>query len=131
MQRRTLAVQESIRQTLAASYKNMDGELSPEAQSAFMNSLEIAGGGGGGGPPGIGGGPGGPGGPGGGGAGGGPGPGGQGGQLQDFNIVDVLADPRWSGMKNGRGMDMRNDNKRRDNGMWNFGLRFLHINYQL
>ena len=98
MQRRTLAVQESIRQTLAASYKNMEAELPPDAQSAFMNSLEMGVGMGGGG-------------------GGGGSCGGGGGQLQDFNIVDVLADPRWSGMKNGRGMDLRNENKRRDNGM--------------
>lgn len=97
MQRRTLAVQESIRQTLAASYKNMDAEIPPDAQSAaFMNSLEMGVGIGGGG-------------------GGGGNCGGGGGQLQDFNIVDVLADPRWSGMKNGRGMDLRNENKRRDN----------------
>lgn len=76
LQRRTLAVQESIRQTLAASYKNKE-EL---CENAFINAgLQNC--------------------------------------SPDFNIVDVLADPRWSGMRNGNRLDMRDDNKRRDGKM--------------
>lgn len=84
LHRRTLAVQESIRQTLAASGGGVD------ANNNSMPSLE---------------------------------------QhlprnIDDLNIVDMLADPRWSSMKQYRGMDDRHEGSRRENGT-NLALKIL------
>lgn len=75
MQLRTLRVQESIRQTLAASNgSNKEGLEDVTKTPELLHQLS----------------------------------------LQDLNIVDMLADPRWSGMKYYGGTDYRNDFSRKD-----------------
>ena len=75
MQLRTLRVQESIRQTLAASNgSNKEGLEDVTKNPELLHQLS----------------------------------------LQDLNIVDMLADPRWSGMKYYGGTDYRNDFSRKD-----------------
>lgn len=75
MQLRTLRVQESIRQTLAASNGfHKEGLEDVTKNPELLHQLS----------------------------------------LQDLNIVDMLADPRWSGMKYYGGTDYRNDFSRKD-----------------
>ena len=98
LQKRTLAMQESIRQTLAAASTSNDlnnNPLPPSLHQSHHNS-----------PPGT------------------QHPASPGGfdprTLDDLNIIDMLADPRWSGAKQYRGFEEGRDPHRRDNGIDDF-----------
>ncbi|XP_066924316.1 cytoplasmic polyadenylation element-binding protein-like isoform X2 [Clytia hemisphaerica] len=82
MQKRTLAMQESIRQTLAAASTTNGNDMN-------NNSL----------PP----------------SSGAPGAFDAARNLEELNIIDMLADPRWSGSKQYRGFEEGRDMSRRDN----------------
>lgn len=83
LQRRTLAVQESIRQTLAVSGGG-GGRGGVDPNNNSMQSLEPQ----------------------------------SPRSMDDTSIADMLADPRWSGMKQYRGVEDRHDSSRRDNGKY-------------
>ena len=97
LQKRTLAMQESIRQTLAAAASS-SGDLNNNPMTSTSPGLQP--------PPGV----------------QNPPNANAPGQvfdpraLDDLNIIDMLADPRWSGAKQYRGFEEGRDPHRRDNG---------------